>query len=240
MSGGRPLARSDRRSTTEPTHDSPRWPGRAVLIGCALGALAIFGWMLSVALDPHQVATLDLPLLRHVTSARTSVLVTAARVVSTAGSPTVLCVLAVGVTLWLARIARSYRPVVLTTVVLCGGGVLDAGFKNIVARPRPPIELRAVAAHGYSFPSGHSLFAALVLPLIAVLVAPKLQSVGRRAMSWLAAILAVVVIGLSRLVLGVHYLSDVLAGWSLAAAWLFLALALVRNQSLTRGGGADS
>lgn len=204
-------------------------------MGCALGFLTIFGWMLSIALDPQLVVRLDLPVLRHVTSARTSIMVVGARVVSTVGSPTVMCVLAVGVTLWLARISRSCRPIALTTAVLCGGSVLDVGCKNIVERPRPPLELRAMAAHGYSFPSGHSLFAVLVLPLIAVLVAPKLHAVGRRIAVWLAAVLAAVVIGLSRLVLGVHYLSDVLAGWSLAAAWLLLVLTLVRSQSLPRG-----
>jgi undecaprenyl-diphosphatase len=107
---------------------------------------------------------------------------------------------------------------------------MDMATKYMVARPRPPLSLHAVAVDGYSFPSGHATFSALVIPLCSALATRwVVHNLWLRAALWLCSLTMVAAVGFSRVFLGAHYPSDVLAGWSLAVAWdlaLFLTVLL--------------
>jgi undecaprenyl-diphosphatase len=108
-----------------------------------------------------------------------------------------------------------------------------------IARPRPPQALRLVAAGGYSFPSGHTTSATIGYGLLAVLVI-RMLPVGRRwlrALPTVIAVCAAVAVGFSRLYLGVHWPSDVAAGWALGVAWL--ALGGLAAALIPRRGSGD-
>lgn len=98
-------------------------------------------------------------------------------------------------------------------------GPIDNVVKSAVARVRPHLLDPVASAPGYSFPSGHSLGAMVCLGVIAASLAPVLPQAARRAL-WSVGGALVVLVGVSRVELGVHYPSDVLAGWLLGAAWL--------------------
>lgn len=107
------------------------------------------------------------------------------------------------------------------------GAILGQGIKLLTARPRPHLFPGALHASGYSFPSGHALSATLLYGALAYLVWIHF---GRRTASFLMAVLLVgwaLLIGLSRIVLGVHYPTDVEGGIALGLAWLFGTIALV-------------
>ena len=93
-------------------------------------------------------------------------------------------------------------------------------IKNIVQRPRPALE-QLVEQSGYSFPSGHSLSAMVFYGLIAIIL---LNRVGGKKGKWLAALLGLLIllVGFSRIYVGVHYASDVLAGLCEGIVWLGL------------------
>ncbi|MCA9599779.1 MAG: phosphatase PAP2 family protein [Myxococcales bacterium] len=128
-----------------------------------------------------------------------------------------------------------HRKVALFVVTASvGAGLLNALLKLLFARPRPDVALRLAAAGGYSFPSGHSMAsAAIVTTLMLVVIArrPRL-----RALAIVVGSALIVAIGISRVYLGVHYASDVIAGWALGASWpLWLRpLLLVTSQSRGR------
>jgi undecaprenyl-diphosphatase len=143
---------------------------------------------------------------------RPPALVATAAVISTVGQPAVMIAVLVAVVAVLGWRARSGRPVAIGLGALMVLGVLDNGMKAVVARPRPPVAWQAVPAHGFAFPSGHALWSAGVLLLVVVLIGPVR---GRRALALVALLVAAAVAG-TRVVLAVHYPSDVLAGWSLA------------------------
>ncbi|HET7320881.1 MAG TPA: phosphatase PAP2 family protein, partial [Longimicrobiaceae bacterium] len=117
--------------------------------------------------------------------------------------------------------------VVLLWVSLLGGRILQSILKNTFHRARPSlfgseIHLLGHTFHyptSYSFPSGHALTAVVIYGTLAYLVA-RLEST-RRLRRWTLglALVLVVVIGLSRLYMGVHYPSDVLAGWLVGFVW---------------------
>ncbi len=129
---------------------------------------------------------------------------------------------AVAVWLWW-RGAR--RVAIWAVVTMIAGGLLGAGLKLLLGRERPEFLEPVSHAAGYSFPSGHSLTAALgagVLLLIFLPFAADSASVrARRVTRWAmfgAALVVTGATGLSRIALGVHWLSDVLAGWTLGIA----------------------
>ncbi|MFM5930206.1 MAG: phosphatase PAP2 family protein [Novosphingobium sp.] len=121
---------------------------------------------------------------------------------------------------------RLRREAVLLAATILSGLLVETAIKMLVARPRPQIVPHLVDAGGMSFPSGHSFNSAL--GLIAVALAFATYS-ARRRVRWTiigGAMILSALVASSRVVLGVHYPSDVIAGWLGGAGWAFLAAAL--------------
>lgn len=144
-------------------------------------------------------------------------------VLATVTSPNTWRVVAavVAVVLWRRGRRRLVYWLVTTMAV---GGLLSLVLKLLVARARPSFPDPVTTASGYSFPSGHALNSMLFAGVMVVLLHPATRG-ARRALVWTVAVLLVVVTGVDRLALGVHYLSDVLAGWVVALATVFATTA---------------
>ncbi|WP_159840609.1 phosphatase PAP2 family protein [Nocardia sp. CY41] len=136
------------------------------------------------------------------------------------GTGTLVLVLAV-CGLWLL-IRRLPRLAVYVVVTGTGGLILNPIVKELVARLRPAVETPLYSADGWSFPSGHAMSSLVCYGVVLLVFVPTLQAVPRRAVT-VFAVLVVASVGLSRIALGVHYLTDVLAGWLLGSLWLGLA-----------------
>ncbi|MFI7599366.1 phosphatase PAP2 family protein [Actinoplanes sp. NPDC049681] len=128
--------------------------------------------------------------------------------------------------LWLVVIAavallirKRIRLAVYLVITGIGALLLDPSLKALVARVRPVVEAPVAHAPGNSFPSGHALGSMIVYGALLLVFLPAVSSRHRK---WFVTVMAVIVlaIGLTRISLGVHYVSDVLAGWFLGAAWL--------------------
>ncbi|MCX0272572.1 phosphatase PAP2 family protein [Nocardia zapadnayensis] len=130
---------------------------------------------------------------------------------------TLVGVLAVGV-LWLL-LRRLPRLAVLVTLTGAGGLILNPVVKELVARLRPVVETPVYRTDGWSFPSGHAMSSLVCYGILLLVFAPVLHTRARRVISG-CAVLLVAAVGLSRIALGVHYLTDVLAGWLLGSLWL--------------------
>jgi undecaprenyl-diphosphatase len=192
-----------------------------LLAGWAVGEL----W-LSVA------GSADVDAVREVAAQRTAALTDAAKLLTWAGSALVLGPLALICCVALAR-AGHPREALAVALSLGGAMLLSYSIKQLVARPRPPVEhLQAVS--GWSFPSGHATQAsAFWLSLILALSA---TSASRRTIGVAAALALslVVVVAASRVCLGVHYPSDVLAGALLGACWAVFVARCLRDTDLSR------
>ncbi|MFJ8431217.1 phosphatase PAP2 family protein [Kitasatospora sp. NPDC094019] len=144
-----------------------------------------------------------------------------------------LFALAAGVVTVRATGPHRSRPVAAAvllapTVWLALGQLLRQGLMHGFGRPRPPVVDWAFTAHGFAFPSGHAFTAALSAGLLALAVVRARPGAARPAVA--AAAVFAVLIGCTRVYLGVHWPLDVLAGWLLAAAWLALGVLLFRKQ----------
>lgn len=109
-------------------------------------------------------------------------------------------------------------------------------LKNLIARPRPASD-HLVQVGGHSYPSGHSLGAAAIYFLVAFLVIRHFRSHSARAAILASTAMLVLLIGLSRLYLGVHYLSDVVSGLCFGTGWACLVTSIffVLRQRSRRG-----
>jgi len=114
---------------------------------------------------------------------------------------------------------RRWRVGLWGLAAAWGGGLIDTVVKSGVARARPHLPDPVATVPGYSFPSGHALGSIVCLGVIAASLNPILPRPARRYL-WSVGGFLVVLVGVSRVELGVHYPSDVLAGWFLGAAWL--------------------
>lgn len=108
----------------------------------------------------------------------------------------------------------------LLLLVGAGGGLLiSQGLKRIFERERPDMAYRAVEAVNASFPSGHAMLSAVVFLTLGVLAARFADKRRVKVLAVGAAVLVSLLVGMSRVYLGVHWASDVLAGWCVGAAW---------------------
>lgn len=121
--------------------------------------------------------------------------------------------------LWMCR---RYRVAVLIAVATLGGQALNALLKHMFARERPDATLHLVEVNSPSFPSGHSMAASIFYLTIGALLARAAQRRREKIYLMSCAVLLTVAVGFSRVYLGVHYPTDVLAGWCAGGAWAII------------------
>ncbi len=148
-------------------------------------------------------------------------------VLTNAGSAYVLVPLALLFALVLF-VQRRRRDAIALLVMTLGGRLLVEAIKLIVNRPRPVLEDYPVVVSSMSFPSGHAANTMSTFLAFALILVPARH---RRA-AVIAAVLGSVAVGLTRPLLGVHWPSDVLAGWTLGILWILLCVTfLSRDRS---------
>jgi undecaprenyl-diphosphatase len=154
----------------------------------------------------------------------TPALTSAVVAITTLGNSPVLTVLSIAVAVWLG-LAHSKRRLVAFVATMAGGSLMNLALKAFFRRERPFEVSHLTHADGFSFPSGHSMGAMLFFGSLAYVLYFTLE-VHRvwRIAAVVLCVLATVAIGLSRVYLGVHYLSDVVAGWIAALCWIAVCL----------------
>jgi len=188
-------------------------------LGATIAGLALFALLADAVTDQEAITSLDLRFDNNLHAHASPLGVTIAKAVSFIGGPTAMAALMVVGAIYLL-VRREKLLLYGWLVAFIGGGALDWALKTIFQRDRPSFPNPFVHVLGYSFPSGHSMGSLIGYGMLAYLVA---HSVRRRGIDIVVAACAGVVvlaIGFSRLYLGAHYLSDVLAGFAAGIVWL--------------------
>jgi undecaprenyl-diphosphatase len=150
-------------------------------------------------------------------------------------------VMALLLALWFWR-RRMHEWLVLTLVAVPGGLLLNVVLKHVVRRARPSFTDPLLTLETFSFPSGHTAAATVFYGLLAWWLLARVRSPLARALVVAGAAAMVCLVALSRMYLGVHYLSDVLAAMLESCAWLTVcitAVSTLRRRRALRGRGAE-
>jgi membrane-associated phospholipid phosphatase len=212
---------------------SGRLPRRAgstrVAVAClsiaVAGSLCV-GALADAATEADGLAAVDPTVTKDFIGFRTVRLTDLARTVTFLGEVPVLAVLTVVAALLLWRATKRLRRPLLLLTAMAGATFLTFCLKLVVARHRPPAaDMLGSIDTSYSFPSGHTLHSTVFLFTLAGLLWTS-----RARLTWRlgGAAIAVVLsagIGATRIYLGYHWATDVLAGWLVAAVWLSLIVA---------------
>jgi undecaprenyl-diphosphatase len=190
----------------------------ALVVGLVtLGITAVvFGGVTEDVTRHNGLSTSDVLHLHWFIEHRTDALVSGSRVVSEIGSPAVLGIAAVAAAVWLwmrgLRLGLALAPGLAFAVAAAAA----TAMKTIVGRHRPPISLHLVTENNASFPSGHATNATAFFVTFALITAIfVLRKPLTKAIVVIGSDLAAATVGISRLILGVHWPTDVLAGWAL-------------------------
>lgn len=137
------------------------------------------------------------------------------------GEPLVLLSICAGLALWLLKMGERAQATVL--IIAASGAIgLNYLLKNLFGRARPLLWERVVDVGNFSFPSGHAMISMVTLGMIGYLLTTKFPQWRRRIISLTLAL--VLGIGLSRLYLGVHWPTDIVAGYAAGILWLFTCI----------------
>lgn len=204
-----------------------------MLVAAASAALlviasAMFFGAAADAVREHDGMTRDdASVLRFFTDHRSGLFDSAAKVATDIGAAPVLALVAVlaGVVLWRHKVPVGVA--IAPLVALFGAGFTVLVAKGIFGRARPPVSLHLVAESDASFPSGHATDSAGVI--LAIALATAMFILRKPLVRWIPVVVGALLagaIGVSRLVLGVHWPTDVLAGWALGTCIALLTITL--------------
>ena len=208
-------------------------PKVAVLVGIWAGFVGLLVAAGEIIVRSSAITGFDRHVTRDAVTARTPALNTAMRIVTWLGSWVALGALAC-VILLLVLTKRVRVAVAVIVVLAWAGEALGVRIaKEVVTRQRPPRVIWVVNAHGWSFPSGHTATAAFVFTVVALGIAAVSHHRVVRLLGWLLAGLAVAATGFSRVELGVHWTTDVMASVIFVACWV-AAITLSLGTTLRR------
>jgi undecaprenyl-diphosphatase len=184
----------------------------------AAGALVVFAWLANGALR-DQTASFDAAVRNAVHAWATPGLTLLMICATQLGSAPFLLVVG-ALAIWRLAAAGLKHAALLLGVAALGGEALDQVLKLCFHRPRPEAFFGLAVPPTFSFPSGHALTATCFYGVLAAVLAAHMRPAAAKAGVWALAAALVALIGLSRVYMGVHYPSDVLAGYAAAVVWL--------------------
>lgn len=203
--------------------------------------LPLFGWLAAALLAwaflliggemlEGDTRSFDMRLLRFAQTLRGAQpwLASVMRDFSGLGSTSVLTLFTSVTVVYLVLTHKQVMALLVASAVITGS-VVTRGLKLGFDRERPAIEYAELAAPGLSFPSGHASVSAIVFLTLGTLLASTRIRVTERVYILGVAALMTTLVGLSRVGLGVHWATDVLAGWAFGAAWALVWLLLARK-----------
>jgi membrane-associated phospholipid phosphatase len=202
----------------------------------AAGALAAwaFGGLTQDVTGHDDTALADPHVTAWVIAHRTGWLTSALQVLTWLGSTAVIIPAGLATGLYFAIRRRDWRPLALLTVAVAGAVGLYDIVKALVGRPRPPAAIWIGHYTGAAFPSGHATQSVAFYAMLAIALGAGL-SIRRRVILWSAAALVMLIVDASRIYLGAHWLTDVLAGYALGATWVAIVVVVLLTTS--RGTG---
>jgi undecaprenyl-diphosphatase len=189
-------------------------------LAISMGALWLFGVLTEDVLHHAPLTRMDVTILEWFHSNSTEIGMKMFEAISFLGSALVLSLLGIGLAVYFIS-QRAWVFLTSWIAALVGAGILDWLLKAAIQRPRPVYAIAILHGHSFSFPSGHALASLVAYGMTAYFVVVLgVKDASARTTVVCVATMLIFAIGVSRLYLGVHYFTDVIAGYAAGAVWL--------------------
>ena len=201
-------------------------PGRALGLALTLQLILLgatgwaFGAVLADVLVDKGPVGVDLRITRAIVDHRVDWLTSSLKAVTEAGGVVVLAPFVLVGGLLARRLTHSWLPMLILVLCLGGAALLDDAVKPLIGRPRPQVGPVLVHSTDFAFPSGHATQSAAVYGGLAYVLSGCVRLWRAKVAAWTVALVIVLLVGFSRVYLGVHWASDVLGGFALGGVWL--------------------
>lgn len=211
------------------TPDPFRSLWRPLLVAAFLAAMVFVFLKLGSEVVEGDTQSFDQRILQFAQALRVRypVLAHIMRDITALGSTALLTLFTVVTVIYLAMFGTK-RMAALVATSMVSGVTLVSVFKSLFGRERPDLAYAELAAPGLSFPSGHASMSAIAFLTIGALIAASHRRAGERIYILLVAGLLTLLVGLSRIALGVHWTTDVIGGWAFGSAWAVVWLLVAR------------
>ncbi len=189
-----------------------------------IGLGVAFGYI-AAAIGNESIVHFDTSVIGFVQGLEAPWLTTVMKIVTWIGSGSVVAPIAVIGFIVLYFVLHYRQQAFLLVVVIAGSVIFNSVLKNYFKRERPEIH-RIMDANGFSFPSGHSMMAFALYAIIAYIAWRNVKTVTSRVVLVLFTTFMIIMIGTSRIYLGVHYPSDIVGGFAASAIWVTIAISV--------------
>lgn len=238
-----PVGRRAAALATAVGHRIGAQPALSIVLAVGIAVAFLMSFLVSRVYDAvtedDGIAMLDVPFLQGAIRMRTPALDAFAAGVAYLFGPIGMPCMAVAAILLLALTRRSWTPVILVAGAGIGSLLMTIAGKDIIGRSRPPLA-DAVPPFEYSpsFPSGHSLNATVIAGVVGYLLWLHRKALLAKIACVVVPVVIAVVVGLTRVLLGAHWFTDVVAAWLLGAGWLAVVITAHRLYLTARERGA--
>jgi undecaprenyl-diphosphatase len=188
-------------------------------LALSLAALWLFGGIAEDVIHHDPITQFDVTIANLLHQHATTTTTELAKGITRLGSPVIIGAWSLIVVVVLLT-RKEYLTAGGWVAALLGGGLLDGMLKQIFHRPRPTWDVPIITPQGFSFPSGHAMESLVAYGMLAYLVWRALDRTWERVALAGCTLVLILLIGLSRMYLGAHYFSDVVAGYAAGTVWL--------------------
>lgn len=179
--------------------------------------------LMAMIISGHDILAFDSVIIAFVQGLETPTLTAIMTFFTFIGSWKSIVVIALLVIFFLYKVLHHRSELVLFSLVIIGAPMLNKVLKNFFERTRPDLH-RLIEIGGYSFPSGHAMNAMAVYGILTFLLWRHIPTRSGRALLLIVSMMMIFMIGISRVYLGVHYPSDIIAGYFASGFWLAVAI----------------
>lgn len=199
-----------------------------IVLGIVVGAVAL-NYFLGITddLQREQLGNFDDKVTSFIYEYRSDTMTSFVSFLTDLGDVQAYVILIVAVAIWFLVDKKSIRWLIQSIIILSSTALLNIVIKQYISRPRPDLEMRLVEAHSFSYPSGHSMCALAFYGFLLYLAHKKVDHTWVKILAYMVLPLLIVAIGASRVYLGVHYPSDVVAGFAAGLFWLIFVIFLM-------------
>jgi undecaprenyl-diphosphatase len=203
---------------------------RQINLGLIISFLSAIGFgLMAILFHSNKINPFDTAVTSFIQGLHSPFLTSVMKFFTFIGAGIPIAVIAVLLMIILFVVFKHRSELVLFAAVNIGSALLNLLLKTVFRRARPDLN-RLIEITGFSFPSGHAMAAVTLYGILTFLLWKHIPSRGGRSLLLIFSAFMIMMIGLSRIYLGVHYPSDVIAGFFASGAWLAFSIWFYRRK----------